>query len=158
MPMIDLTLPASALDDAARSRLVDDLLTTLLHWEGAPDNDRSRSLAWAFVHEADAVVVASSPTGKPHYRVGIRTPAGALDDERRAGLVADVTRLVLDAERSPNTPENAFRVWVILDEVADGGWGAAGRVWRFGDIAGFVLDDADAGREYASLRLAHRSR
>jgi phenylpyruvate tautomerase PptA (4-oxalocrotonate tautomerase family) len=141
MPMIDLTLAPHALDDHARSWLVEELLTTLLRWEGAPDNEHSKSLAWAFVHVADAITVASSPSGLPHYRVGIRTPQGALDDERRAGLVAEVTKLVLKAEGSPNDPDNAFRVWVILDEVAEGSWGAAGRIWRFRDIAEFVLDD-----------------
>ena len=39
------------------------------------------------------------------------------------------------------TPPNAFRVWVILSEVAEGSWGAEGRIWRFADIVDFVLDD-----------------
>ena len=138
MPMIDLTLPKDALDREALGDLVDELLTTLLRWEGAPPNDRSRSLAWAFVHRAEAVTAAYSPSGRPHYRVGVRTPAGALDDEGRAGLVAEVTELVLRAEGSPVTTDNAFRVWVILDEVPDGQWGAEGRIWRFADIVDFV--------------------
>ena len=83
----------------------------------------------------------------------MRTPAGALDDQRRAGLVAEATELVLRAEGSLNTPENAERVWVILDDVAEGGWGANGRIWRLADIAGFVLDDADTGVAVATGRL-----
>jgi phenylpyruvate tautomerase PptA (4-oxalocrotonate tautomerase family) len=157
MPMIDLTLPQDALADDVRARLVDDLLATLLRWEGAPDNERSRSLAWAFVNVVESVTVAGSASEGPHYRVGVRTPQGALDDDRRAGLIADVTELVLRAERSPHTPENAFRVWVILDEVADGSWGAAGRVWRFRDIAGFVLDDQELGAGVAEARLGATS-
>lgn len=141
--MIDLTLPRDALPITVRDRLVDDLLATLLRWERAPDNTRSKSLAWAFVHVADSVIVASSPSGLPHYRVQVTTPQGALDDERRAGLVADVTELVLRAEGSPVTAEHAFRVWVLLDEIAEGSWGAEGRIWRFRDIARFVLDDPD---------------
>jgi phenylpyruvate tautomerase PptA (4-oxalocrotonate tautomerase family) len=152
--MIDLTLPDGALDTDVRARLVDDLLTTLLRWEGAPANERSESLAWAFVHVADSVTVAGSPSPGPRYRVGVRTPQGALDDERRAGLVADVTALVLQAEGSPATPDNVFRVWVILDEVPEGGWGAAGTIWRFADIAGYVLDDRRLGDAYAAARLA----
>jgi len=155
MPMIDLTLPPGALDTAARSWLVDELLSALLRWEGAPDNERSRALAWAFVSEADAVTVAAHPASSalPRYRVGVRTPAGALDDPRRAGLVQEVTELVLRAEGSRNTPEHAARVWVILDEVAEGSWGAGGRIWRLADIAGFVLDDEDAGTTYATSRV-----
>jgi phenylpyruvate tautomerase PptA (4-oxalocrotonate tautomerase family) len=141
MPMIDLTLPAGALSAVTRARLVDDLLAVLLRWEGAPDNVRSKSLAWAFVNVADTVTAASSPSGRPHYRVELRTPHGALDDVRRAGLVAEVTEVVLRAEGSPMTPPNAFRVWVILSEVAEGSWGAGGRIWGFADIVDFVLDD-----------------
>ena len=138
MPMIDLTLPPDTLDDPARSWLVDELLGALLRWEGAADDDRSRSLAWAFVDEADIATLDGDPqsTRPPRYRVGVRTAAGALDDDRRAGLVSEVTELVLRAEGSPNTPANADRVWVILDEVADGSWGAGGRICRLADLAG----------------------
>ena len=155
MPMIDLTVPPGSLDEAARSWLVDELLGALLRWEGAPDNERSRSLAWAFVNQADAVTVVGDPRSPalPRYRVGVRTPAGALDNERRAGLVSEVTELVLRAEGSLNTPENAERVWVILDEVAEGGWGAGGRVWHLADIAGYVLGDPDVGVAFAASRL-----
>jgi phenylpyruvate tautomerase PptA (4-oxalocrotonate tautomerase family) len=141
--MIDFTLPCDALSTNVRDRLVDDLLATLLRWERAPDNARSKSLAWAFVLVADSVIVASSPSGLPHYRVRVTTPQGALDDERRAGLVADVTELVLRAEGSPVTAEHAFRVWVLLDEIADGSWGAEGRIWRFRDVATFVCNDGE---------------
>jgi phenylpyruvate tautomerase PptA (4-oxalocrotonate tautomerase family) len=144
--MIDLTLPRGALAERTRDRLVEDLLATLLRWERAPDNPRSKSLAWAFVHVADSVAVGSSPSGLPHYRVGITTPHGALDDDRRAGLVADVTELVLRAEGSPVIPEHAFRVWVLLSEIAEGSWGAEGRIWRMRDIAAFVLDDPAPGQ------------
>ena len=154
MPMIDLTLPADTLAEEARADLVDQLLVALLRWEGAPEGDRSKSLAWAFVHLADSVVVAHSPSGRPHYRVEVATPQGALDDERRAGLVAEVTALVLAAEGTAWTPDDAFRVWVILREVAEGSWGAEGRIWRFGDVIGYILDDPELGRSVAAERLA----
>lgn len=156
MPMIDLTLTRDALPTESRDRLVDDLLATLLRWERAPDNARSRSLAWAFVHVADSVIVASSATGLPHYRIRVTTPQGALDDERRAGLVADVTELVLRAEGSPVTAEHGFRVWVLLDEVAEGSWGAEGRIWRLRDIARFVFDDPELVASAADPSSAHR--
>jgi hypothetical protein len=71
--MIDLTLPGDALDHDTRADLVQKLLSALLRWEGAPEGDRSESLAWAFVHLVDSVVVAHSPSGKPHYRVEVAT-------------------------------------------------------------------------------------
>jgi phenylpyruvate tautomerase PptA (4-oxalocrotonate tautomerase family) len=150
--MIDLTLPPDSLDDATTAQLVDDLLRTLLRWENAPDNERSRSLAWAFTHTA-VITIAGSPAGLPHYRVEVTTPQGALDDQRRAGLVADVTELVLRADGSLPTEANALRVWVLLHEVDEGSWGAAGRIWRLRDIATFVLGDAERGNAIAARQL-----
>jgi len=36
MPMIDLTLPAGALQPSGPDTLVEDLTTTVLHWEELP--------------------------------------------------------------------------------------------------------------------------
>lgn len=138
MPMIDLTVEADALDETARDQLAQDLLAALLRWEGAPDNPRSRSLAWAFVHVVDRIQVAEPTSNRAHYRIGVRTPAGALDDRRREGLIAEAMALVLKAEGLNPNPTDAFRVWVILDEIANGSWGAQGNVWRLTDIAAFV--------------------
>ena len=51
MPMIDLTLPAGALQPSALTTLVEDLTTIVLRWEGVADNPATRAMAWAFVHE-----------------------------------------------------------------------------------------------------------
>jgi phenylpyruvate tautomerase PptA (4-oxalocrotonate tautomerase family) len=138
MPMIDITYRRDAVDPDVIARLADTLLATLLRWEGAPDNDAARSLAWAFTHAVDDLRVATDPDGGPHLRIGVTTPDGALDDPRRAGLIHEVTAQVLAAIGLPCTWEHAQRVWVQLHEIADGSWGAAGAVWRFDDIARFV--------------------
>lgn len=138
MPMIDLTYQRDVIDADVVSRLADTLLATLLRWEGAPDNDAARSLAWAFTNGIDELRVAGDPDGGPYLRVSVTTPEGALDDIRRAGLVAEVTDDVLAALGLPNDWDHARRVWVQLHEIADGSWGAAGSIWRFSDIARFV--------------------
>ena len=138
MPMIDITYRRETLDADTARRLADTLLATLLRWEGAPDNEAARSLAWAFTHAVDDVRVAGDPDGEPYVRIGVTTPEGALDDDRRAGLIEEVTADVVRAIGLPNTYDNAFRVWVQTHEIADGSWGAAGRVWRFADVAHFV--------------------
>ncbi len=149
MPMIDLTLPQGALAEDAKARLVEELTAALLKWEGAPDNEIAASIAWTYVDErpAGAINVAGRPAQEPRYRVRVTVPEGALDDERKAGLVAEVTERVLAAEGKPNEPEQAMRVWCIIREVRDGNWGGGGRVWRLKDIARFIGVTRDRARD-----------
>jgi phenylpyruvate tautomerase PptA (4-oxalocrotonate tautomerase family) len=142
VPMIELTLPEGAIARDRRDALVADITETLLRWEGAGDSPVAREIAWAWVNEVPAgdFYVAGRPAadGDARYRVKITVPAGALDDERKAGLVEEVTRAVLEADGG----EDAARVWVIVREVADGNWGGAGRIFRLRDIAALVREGA----------------
>jgi phenylpyruvate tautomerase PptA (4-oxalocrotonate tautomerase family) len=158
MPMIDLTLPRDALAPEARAKLVDDLTAALLRWEGAPDNEATRSISWAFVHELPegGVNVGGHPAERPRYRIQLTVPEGTpklhgpLSEESRNGLVEEATRLVLEAEGAPFDFENAMRVWVHIHELPDGAWGGAGRIFRMKDIAAFAtgrVDGAKSARE-----------
>lgn len=140
MPMIELTVTEGALAEEAKQPLVEQLSRTLLRWEGAPYNERSAALSWGYLDErpAGTMFVDGAEPEQPRYRVKVTVPQGALDDEGKRGLVADVTRLVLEAEGAPDDFENGARVWVIVREVADGNWGGAGRVFRLRDIAALV--------------------
>lgn len=153
MPMIDLTLPAGALDEGRRAELVDQLSRTVAKWEGVSDYDRAARTVWLFVDErpADAMYVGGRPAGRPRYRLRLTTVEGALDDERKAGLVAEVTQNILDAEGSPNEPANAARVWCHIVELPDGNWGTVGEIWRLSRIAEF------AGVELPQETLARSS-
>jgi phenylpyruvate tautomerase PptA (4-oxalocrotonate tautomerase family) len=80
--------------------------------------------------------------------VNITVPAGVLTDEKKLALVEGVTREVLAAEGADDDPTASFRVWVLINEVTDGNWGGAGRIWRLRDIAKLAYagaDDVDAG-------------
>ena len=157
MPQIELTVPRGALTDAALDDLMGELTTTLLRWEGAPaDSAAAKEVSWGFVHEIAPERTyhggANAAAEAPRYRVDVTVPQGALDDAKKAGLVGDVTKLVLAAEGTDD-PAASMRVWVIVSEVPDGNWGGAGRVWRLRDIAKFVMagDAAVPDAEPASV-------
>ena len=139
MPMIELTFEEGALTPQAKDTLVEGLTEALLRWEGAPpDSELARSIAWAYVDErpAGSLYVGGSPADASRYRVKFTVPEGALDDERKAGIVEEATRLVLEADGAdPGDAAAAFRVWVIVREVKDGHWGGAGRIFRLRDLA-----------------------
>jgi phenylpyruvate tautomerase PptA (4-oxalocrotonate tautomerase family) len=146
MPMIDLTLPRGTLPEETKAELMRTLTRTLLSWEGAkPGNEMAESIAWTFLHEPGLVTVAGEPAKEPRYRVVVGVPQATLDDEAKEGLVAEVTDQVLRAEKKGQDPAPAdrSRVWVIVNEITDGNWGGAGRIFRLADILAFAGADPE---------------
>ena len=133
MPKLDLTIPADTLTDEAKQQLTRELGATLLHWEGAPDTEFFRSITWGHLHELPAEAI-QTPDGiaEPHAVLEVTVPSGALSDRRKAGLVEDATKLILDAMGWG--PEAGVRVWVMIRDVPDGNWGAAGQVVQFAQL------------------------
>lgn len=140
MPQIQLTVPAGALTEQGASSIQTDLATTLLKWEGAPDNDFFRSLAWVYLHELPAGAQITAGDTDPRFRVDVTVPAGALDDERRAGMAEEVTDLVLSA--AGLGADQALRVWVLIHEQSDGSWAVGGRIFRYSDLVALAKGHA----------------
>ena len=134
MPMMDLTFPAGAIPADRLEKVADELTTSLLRAERAPDTQFFRDITWVFVHElpADHVFVAGRPADAPVIRLMVTTPEGALSDRRRAEMVEAATAILRDAAGIAD--EHALRVWVTCREIAEGSWGAAGQVIRFGQL------------------------
>ncbi|MFI6579483.1 4-oxalocrotonate tautomerase family protein [Nocardiopsis sp. NPDC050513] len=142
MPMIRLTCPAGALTEPGRATVQRGLAEALLRWEGAPDADFFRAQAWAYLDEVPAGAQTTAGDDEPRFLVNVTVPAGALSERRKAGLVEDATRIVLDA--AGLAQDQALRVWVLIHEQPDGTWGAGGSVIRYADLV--ALADSDAGK------------
>jgi phenylpyruvate tautomerase PptA (4-oxalocrotonate tautomerase family) len=81
-----------------------------------------------------SIYVAGQPAAEPRYRVLVTIPEGSIkEDERKAGLVEEIIRGVLEIDGADGD-EAAFRVWVFIHEVPDGHWAGAGRIFRLRDI------------------------
>jgi phenylpyruvate tautomerase PptA (4-oxalocrotonate tautomerase family) len=145
MPKIDLTYPAGALSDDARRELPAKLADAIRHAEGAPDTEFFRSITWTHVHElpAEAVFTADGQAEQSQFVVDATVPAGALSDRRKSGLVEEFSKLVRDA--AGLTEAEGVRVWVLVHEVPEGNWGAAGQIVRFEQLR----EAAKAEREKA---------
>ena len=157
--MLDIHIPAGALDDDAERELVATLTDIVLRAEGAdPDDPTAQAMAWAFVHRP-AVAVGGREPANPRYKVVASVPEGQWDPERRATVVAAVTEAVLDAERGAR-PRDPRRVWVFPTEVPEGTWGGGGTIHPLAEIAGRLQGDPVAGAGYARerLRLARAER
>jgi phenylpyruvate tautomerase PptA (4-oxalocrotonate tautomerase family) len=130
MPKLELTIPAESLSDQAQGEVAHDPGAALLRWEGAPDTEFFRSITWAHVHALPASAM-QTPDGvaDPHAVIEISVPDGALSEKRKAGLVEETTKLVLEA--TGWDPEASWRVWTLIRDVPEGNWGAGGQVVRF---------------------------
>ncbi len=132
MPQIQLTVPEGALTVDGGVTVQNELAAVLLKWEGVPDNEFFRSLALAYLHQLPAGSQITAADAQPRFRVDVTVPAGALNDERRAGLVKEATEVVLAA--AGLGADQALRVWVLIHEQADGTWGAGGHIFRYSDL------------------------
>ena len=130
MPRLDITITEGALSDDAKRELPEKLGATLLRWEGAPDTEFFRSITWAHLRELPAEAIRT-PDGEaePHAIIDVSVPDGALSERRKAGLVEDATKDVLEATGWGD--DAAFRVWVMIRDVPEGNWGAGSQVVRF---------------------------
>jgi phenylpyruvate tautomerase PptA (4-oxalocrotonate tautomerase family) len=122
MPMIDVYASAGTFADP--HSLAEDLARTLMVIEQVPDIPMFRQNTAAFVHDLP-VGALSNVDGESNYvRVQVLTNAGALDRDKQLAVVEQFTDLVVQAA---GDPEYANRVWVLLTEAVDGGWGLWGR-------------------------------
>jgi len=94
---------------------------------------------WKVADDAD--YNAGSPDhDEPFYFLEIRIPINRLDLLAKQGLIRGFTSVVFEAEGSDNTPDNARRVWVTINELKADDWGIGGHTDWLRDYTS-ALDD-----------------
>jgi phenylpyruvate tautomerase PptA (4-oxalocrotonate tautomerase family) len=131
MPWINVMVRRGAVSKPVQHAIMAKLTEVPMWWEKVPDTPRARSIMKGWVYEVDehADYNAGSPDhDKPFYFIEIRIPVNRLDLLAKEGLISDSTKVVLNAEESDNTPENARRIWVTILEIKAEDWGMGGHV------------------------------
>jgi phenylpyruvate tautomerase PptA (4-oxalocrotonate tautomerase family) len=121
MPMIDVYAPAGAFED--KHELARRLAGALMTIEEVPDIAMFRQNTATFIHELPAGSISNVDGGSDYVRVQVLTNAGALDRKKQIAVVAHFSELIARAPGKPPAPE---RIWVVLTEAPDGGWGLWG--------------------------------
>ena len=121
MPMIDVYAAAGTFPD--KHQLAVDLAATLMAIEQVPDIPMFRKNTAAFVHDVPSDALANVDGDTTYVRVQVLTNHRALDRGKQLAVVRELTDLVA---RSAGEPTLAERVWVLLTEAPDGGWGLSG--------------------------------
>jgi len=121
MPMIDVYAAAGTFPD--KHQLAVDLAATLMAIEQVPDIPMFRKNTAAFVHDLPSDALANVDGDKTYVRVQVLTNHRALDRDKQLAVVRELTDLVA---RAAGDAALAERVWVLLTEAPDGGWGLSG--------------------------------
>ena len=145
MPMIDLTYLRDSLNDQALARLTDELVTALLRAERAPDTAFLRDNTMVYLHALDpaAQSVGGRGAGAPRFRVEMTVFEGALSQDRKERLAADVHAAVCTAAGIEPEGERALHVWTLIHEIPEGNWAGGGKVIYYRQVKGLVADDAE---------------
>jgi phenylpyruvate tautomerase PptA (4-oxalocrotonate tautomerase family) len=121
MPMIDVYAGTGVFDDT--KELARSLAVAVMAVEEVPDIPMFRQNTAAFVHALPADAISNVEGGSNYVRVQVLTNAGALNRDKQIALVTRLTELIASAAGAPPPPE---RIWVLLTEAVDGGWGLWG--------------------------------
>lgn len=146
MPLIDLTLPQGSISPDDRAKLGDELTAVVLRAERAPDTDFFRSVTWAFVHELPEGTITSGGAA-PVFRVVFTVPEGALSERRKQELVSEATRAI--SEAAGLGEDDGLKVFVLISEVPEGNWGAAGNVVHFEQLREVAAQQREQAAEPA---------
>ncbi len=155
MPAIEVTIPQGAIPEERLEPLLHDLTHCLIRWEGVadPNDPRVAATVLAYIYEVPNGRYTGSGQSAALLRslVHVTVPQGVLTDERKQGLVDEVTRALIEACGEPAHR----RVYCLIHEIADGNWGTGGRIARLRDmVAALGLDPTSA--RYRELEDALR--
>ena len=127
MPVIDVTYPAGALSQEAQAAVAAQLTDILMEIEGTKGIAAIAAGTWLLLHEANPNTMAVGGKFSPgRYRVEIATPAGTLNLLQKAELIRRVTDALLQIEGVEPDAAQRARIYCLISEVPDGGWGYAG--------------------------------
>ena len=127
MPVIDLTYPAGAFNQEAQTIIAAQLTDILMEIEGTKGIAAIAAGTWLLLHEAAPNTIAVGGKFAPaRYRVEIATPEGTLNMSQKAELIRRVSDALLQLEGTVPDDMQRARVYCLLSEIPDGGWGFAG--------------------------------
>ncbi len=153
MPLVRLTYPRGALTPERKRRLAASLTEIVLDAEVDAVTDAGRMVTVIQFIEAAAddwavagVLRSAADEGPEHFIVDVIVLEGLLEGSRRGDVHRRVTEAFQEAFGDATPAMLPLRVWVLIHEVREGGWGAAGRTVSATDVAQFISVDLGPAR------------
>jgi phenylpyruvate tautomerase PptA (4-oxalocrotonate tautomerase family) len=127
MPVIDVTYPAGTLSQEDQEAVAAQLTDILMEIEGTKGIAAIAAGTWLLLHEAAPNTIAVGGKFSPgRYRVEIATPEGALSMAQKAELIRRITDTLLQIEGVEPDAAQRARIYCLISEIPDGGWGFLG--------------------------------
>ena len=153
MPLVRVTHPQGALPPGPKERLAASLTEIVLDAEVDAVTEPGRMVTVVHFQEVAATDWAVGGTLRSHaeirpnhFVVDVIVLEGLLEGARRSDVHRRVTEAFQQAFGAEADPLLALRVWVLVHDVREGGWGAAGRTVSATDVAQFINPDLDPVR------------
>ncbi len=150
MPTIVITYPQGSIPEHQQTPLLAAATQALVRWEGLkdPHDPQSGATVWTYLRpiEQGLYAVNGQPANagpQARFLIDVTVPEGIVTGERKQGLIAELTQIVLSAAEAPSDPRQAGRVYCLIHEIANGNWGYVGRSVTLRDMlaaAGVVPD------------------
>lgn len=137
MPCILVKIPRGAFPAEARADLVRKMIHAASVAEQMPSDPGKLSLSWVVIDETETGMWTCGGVDVSSHILTcfamVCVPAGALDDASRALYV----KLMHEAFKTalPANDKRQLVSSVILQDVADGTWGANGNIWALASLA-----------------------
>jgi len=136
MPLIIVHLPVDSFNRQQKQQFAEQATNTLLALEGMAEHPKAQNLSWVQYNEfnQENFYMAGHSVAKPHYRIEVKVFQGTMNGDKKEKLTKRLTELLLAIEATDHNLLNAARVWVMIEEVPDGNWGGAGKIYRIKDL------------------------
>ena len=162
MPLLRITYHRGSLTDSQKVQLAEELTPVLIEGEVGRDNPDGRSLAYIIFHESDPRsewFVGGKPDTNPpkggRFLLEIWYVEGAATQSEKSIVHDKMNEILSNIIGVDGTFPNRLTNWVIINEVAEGAWGASGvtvGVAAASEALGAAEDRADYYEKYLKAR------
>ncbi len=152
MPIMKVSYGAGDLDDTSKASLARKLTDVMIRMEGGANTRGGRAFAWVLFEElsqgnwwagGEAGNGYISPPGR--FLIHVSIPEGYMNAEHKREVHVWVTEAIL-AATAASGPEVGHSIQVVIDEVPEGNWAAAGHTISLASIADSVGLSKTGGR------------
>jgi phenylpyruvate tautomerase PptA (4-oxalocrotonate tautomerase family) len=144
MPIMNVRYGAGDLNETSKASLAKKLTDVMIRKEGGANTPGGRAFAWVLFDElSQGDWWAGGETGKGYvsppgrFLVHVSIPEGYMNAAHKSEVHAWVTEAIL-AATAASGPDLGKSIQVVLDEVPEGNWAAAGHTISLASIADSV--------------------